>query len=59
MVPEVRDVFWCPRPESNQHLILRRNLFYPLNYGNLGRHSTGRRLSHQAETQSHQKPTIY
>ena len=22
--------FWYPQPESNQHLILRRNLFYPI-----------------------------
>ena len=26
-------LLWRPRPESNQHLILRRNSFYPLNYG--------------------------
>jgi hypothetical protein len=23
---------WCPQQESNLYLILRRNLFYPLNY---------------------------
>ena len=26
---------WCPQQESNLYLILRRNLFCPLNYGDL------------------------
>ena len=28
---------WRPQLESNQHLSLRRALFYPLNYGDLMR----------------------
>lgn len=28
-------VEWCPRRESNPHLILRRDLLYPLSYGDM------------------------
>ena len=27
---------WCPRQESNLYLHLRRESFYPLNYGGAG-----------------------
>lgn len=29
--------FWCPHPDSNGDLLLRTELFYPLNYGGIRR----------------------
>jgi hypothetical protein len=30
---------WCPQQESNLHLILRRDLLYPFNYGDIAIYS--------------------